>query len=159
MELIFSQLLKILFLPNKNLNCWVLKAARLIIFWLYDQTEGFCLGSDPWFDSLCSRIMQSTHLYRPIVGPEYGYFCGRCERVFSCYEISFIACAMGHASETLWIIHEAVCISYSLTSCITGPTRRSQLLSLPPLDVSHPQLGHPQVHLVSLWPRKWQMQL
>jgi hypothetical protein len=59
--------------------------------------------------------IRATHLSRPIVGPEYGYFCGHCERVFSCYEISFTVCTLGHASETLWIIDEAVCISYSLT--------------------------------------------
>ena len=82
--------------------------------------------------------------------PKYGYFCDHCERVFSCYEISFIVRTLGHASETHWIIDEAVCISYSLTWCTTGPMRRSQLLYLLPLDVSHPPLGHPQVHLVSL---------
>jgi len=59
--------------------------------------------------------MQSTHRYRPTLVPEYGYFSGHCERVYSCYEISFIVHTLGHTSETLWIIDEAVCISYSLT--------------------------------------------
>lgn len=56
-----------------------------------------------------------THLCRSIVGPEYGYFSDHCERVFSCYEISFTVCTLGHASEIVWIIDEAVCIPYSLT--------------------------------------------